>query len=98
MFSWFDAREAKAFGASLAGFFIERMPLDTNTSEKAFAQKAEKVLVKMGVQILQFGQKHKLNPYKKAQLGNVFKWTLRDAGFSSAYADKLTQWLMLQLR
>lgn len=97
MFNWFDAKEANEFGGSLAQFFIDRMPLDSRMSEKEFSQKAEKVLVKMSNQVLQFRQRGKLNPYKKAKLGNAFGWTLRDAGFTEAYVNKLTKWLLLQL-
>lgn len=97
MLNWFDASKAKAFGVSLAHFFIERMPLDSKMGERAFAQKADAVLAKMSGQILRFRQEYKLNPYKKAQLGNAFKWALLEAGFSADYANKLTKWLMLQV-
>lgn len=97
MLSWFDASKAKAFGVSLAQFFIERMPLEAKMGEKAFAKKAESVHAKMTGQILRFRQECRLNPYKKAQLGNAFKWTLLEAGYSADYASKLTKWLMLQL-
>lgn len=95
--SWFDASKAKEFGASLAQFFIARIPVDSTMGERAFAQKADKVLGQMSLQVLKFKQGYRLNSYKKAQLGNSFKWSLHDAGFSVAYADKLTKWLMLQL-
>lgn len=97
MLSWFDAREAKEFGASLACFFIERMPPDAEMGEKAFTLKADKVLAKMAGQVLRFRQRGKLNSYKKAQLGNAFKWTLLEAGFSASYTEKLTKWLVLQV-
>lgn len=97
MFSWFDASNAKTFGRELAMFFVERMPSDSKMGEKVFAQKADKLLAKMSARVLQFCSENKLNPYKKAQLGNTFKWTLREAGLSADYADKLTDWLMLQL-
>jgi hypothetical protein len=94
--SWFDAGQAKAFGVSLAEFFIKRVPLDSAIGEKAFAEKTDKVLEKMQLQVMRFRNENRLNPYKKAQLGNAFKWALRDAGYPSAYADKLTKWLMLR--
>jgi hypothetical protein len=95
--SWFDVGQVKAFGVSLAQFFIQRVPLDSAMGEKAFAVKADKVLEKMSHQVTRFKLENRLNPYKKAQLGNVFKWELRDAGYPPSYADKLTKWLMLQI-
>lgn len=95
--SWFDAGKAKEFGNSLALFFIERIPPASQKSDKAFIQKADKILNQMTEQIVRFKREHKLNTYKKAQLGNAFKWALRDAGFAPEYTDKLTKWLMLHI-
>lgn len=98
MLSWFDAKEAKSFGEMLARFMIERLPKASGGSEKAFLQKTEKILMQAALQVTKFKQEHRLNAYKKAQLGNAFKWTLRDAGFANEQSDELTNWLMLQLR
>lgn len=96
MLSWFDAKEAKAFGAELGLFFLARMP-DAQLGEKAFAKKTDELLGKMAGMVHRFVREHRLNPYKKAQLGNAFKWSLLDGGVQSAYVDKLVDWLMLQL-
>lgn len=97
MLNWFDASEAKKFGNSLAIFFVDRIPPASKIGDKEFAQKADKVLVKMATQIVRFKADHKLNAYKKAQLGNAFKWALKDAGVPSEYVNKLTQWLVLNV-
>ena len=97
MLSWLDATEAQKFGTSLAHFFMEKMPLGFDLKEKKFASKAQQVLVKLAQQAEQFKRGHKLNTYKKAKLGNSFKWTLKDAGYDSVYVDELTEWLMLRL-
>ncbi|MBC7376763.1 MAG: hypothetical protein H7346_04925 [Burkholderiaceae bacterium] len=96
MFSWFDAKEARTFGESLAAFFAERIPANSDLKEKKFTTKAQQVLSKMALQVDQFKQGHKLNVFKKAQLGNAFKWKLRDAGYDHGYVDELTEWLMLR--
>jgi hypothetical protein len=95
--NWFDAAEAKKFGASLAQFFLERIPKVSQKADKEFAKKVDYVLGKMAVQIAEFKQQHKLNTYKKAQLGNVFKWALLDAGIAADYADDITKWLMQKI-
>jgi len=97
MLSWFDASEAKEFGSSLARYFIEKTQPNHRLKDKLFAAKVDKTLSKMAGQIVQFKLHHKLNTYKKAQLGNAFKWALRDAGQEQEYADELTRWLMVQL-
>ena len=95
--SWFDAAEAKKFGVILARFFTERMSPVAQAGDMKFAVKTDKVLNQMADQIARFKQVHKLNTYKKAQLGNAFKWALKDAGVTPAYIDELTRWLMLQI-
>ena len=95
--SWFDAGAASAFGASLAAFFAQRVPPDVKLSDKKFAAKAQDVLNKMALQVDRFKAENELNTYKKAKLGNAFKWALRDAGYEAAYVEKISEWLVLRL-
>lgn len=92
--SWFDASDAKEFGISLARFYIENIPLNDTGKKNKQVSKREEVLNKMFLQMVQFNRDHKLNIYKKAQLGNAFKWALTDAGYDPAYVDELTTDLM----
>ena len=85
MFAWFDAASAKNFGAELARYFIERAPSAERNNDKKFERKTKKILDSMA---------NPLNIYKRAQLLNQFKWTLKEAAFDDAYIDKMTRWLM----
>lgn len=96
MFSWLDAREAQKFGISLAEFFIERIPLEASNKKSKSMEKKQEVLNTMFSQIPPFKMKHKLNIYKKAKLGNSFKWKLLDANYDPALVDELTKLLMLK--
>lgn len=95
--SWFDASEAKAFGVSLAHFYMERIPSDTSGGTAKALDKKPEVVSKMLQQLLKFKLEHELNIYKKAQLGNAFKWALKDAGYDPGFVDQLTKDLMLKL-
>ncbi len=97
MFGWLNATAAKEFGAGLAQFYIERIPVTQAVTEKKFATKSKDVFDKMALQVARFKEANQLNTYKKAQLGNAFKWALRDAGYDSAYVDRLTEWLVARL-
>ncbi|KFN43365.1 hypothetical protein [Arenimonas oryziterrae] len=95
--SWFDAREAEAFGVTLAKFFSDRVPPDaTDDSKKSSARHQQAV---QGMLQLRdhFKTHHKLNIYKKAKLANAFKWTLREAGYDDALIDRLTMDVTVQL-
>ncbi|MEI6732677.1 MAG: hypothetical protein WCK94_01840 [Comamonadaceae bacterium] len=97
LFKWFDATVANQFGAELARFFMERMPVGTQKNEKKFAVKTSELLSKLSLRLNQFKGANKLNFYTKAQLANNFKWTLKDAGYEPNYVDDLTEWLVKQL-
>ena len=95
LLSWFDAGEAKKFGASLANYYLEKSPsILSNKKEKFFVKKQEELLNSLVQQIICFKLEHKLNIYKKAQVGNSFKWTLKEAGVDPLYVDQLTGWLL----
>ena len=96
LLAWFDVSEARNFGKTLADFYIEKIP-PNSTDQKKIAKKEQDVISKMLQQITQFKLKHKLNIYKKAQLGNTFKWELKNAGYNSAFIDALTTQLMIAL-
>ena len=94
--NWFDASEAKEFGASLAHFYIERVPPGDSSGNNKSRDKKQEVINKMFQQMARFRLEHKLNIYKKAQMGNAFKWALKDAGYDPVFVDQLTKELMLK--
>lgn len=94
MFAWFDAASAKNFGAELARYFIERAPSAERNNDKKFERKTKKTLDSMAMQAREYTRANPLNFYKRAQLLNQFKWTLKEAAFDDAYIDKMTRWLM----
>lgn len=98
MFSFLDAKAAKAFGSEMARFYIERMPLNATLKDKQFASKSRHVIDKMGTQIATHKKLNKLNIYKIAQMSNAFKWTLKDAGYADDYVDRLTQWFIVSIK
>jgi hypothetical protein len=95
---WFEASDAKAFGTSLARFYAERIPPEAPMNDKKFAAKTQDVLQKMARQVQEFRAAKKIGIYKKAQVGNAFKWTLKDAGYDEKYIEQLTLWLVSALR
>jgi hypothetical protein len=97
--NWFDATEAQGFGRALATSIVTGLaPAVAKSSDKKFEAKAHAMLERLSREVTAFKKGAKLNLYKKAKLGNAFKWTLREAGFDPGYADQLTEWLMVQLQ
>jgi len=46
---------------------------------------------------LAFRQQHKLGIYKKARLGNTFRWELEALGYHRPFAEELAQRMVIQL-
>lgn len=94
---WFDARSSKAQGAALASAFAAKIPVGTTLDDKTFARKSESALRQIERDIAKYKAEHRLNMYQKAQLGNAFKWALKEAGYDEHYVGELTEWLMTRL-
>lgn len=95
---WFDASEAEAFGNELAEFYDARSRANEKFRNQKQAEKQQKLVEQCLQKARQFKTAHKLNFYKKARLGNAFKWKLRDMGHDKALVDLLTKDVMLALR
>lgn len=90
IFDWFDAHAASEFGSSLADFLADRIPTKS-------PKKAPEALAKLFAQIEHFKQTNKLNMYKKAKLGNAFKWKLIDHGYTDEFIEEMTKEVLLRL-
>lgn len=98
LFGWFDAREEKQFGKTLAEILIERLSLEGATrNNRLMGKKHDAMLHNMQQQITSFKLERKLSTYKKAQVGNAFKWALKDKGYDPEYVDQLTSWLIMKM-
>ncbi|MEI8155491.1 MAG: hypothetical protein WCH60_01400 [Burkholderiales bacterium] len=98
MFSFFDSHSSIKFGANMALFYMERMPLNMALKEQQFAAKSQVIIEKMNVQIKEYRKQNKLNFYKVAQMGTAFKWALKDAGYDDDYVNNLTQWFVVKVK
>ena len=106
--NWFDAKEAVEFGKNLAVKFSATYPVLDQKKESASGNKdglrakvlstQEKVLGRLTADVTQFAGMHRLNLYKKAKLGNAFKWQLLELGYEAEFADQLTREVILALK
>jgi hypothetical protein len=83
LFSWFDTGEVDDFARSIAGELVKRAP---PASLEGADEKAAKRLARAET----FARTHKLNVYKKARLGNQFRWALREAGYPVKFIESWT--------
>jgi len=97
MFSWFNAKAAKQFGNELAKMVMQQLPLDNKLNARKLESKREFIIKKMISEIANFRQREKLNFYKTAQIGNTFRWSLKEAGYDNEFIETLTGFLVTHL-
>jgi hypothetical protein len=94
----FDTTEIEQFATVLATDLTRRFPPASEKRTDAGAQNQLKVILQgLGVRAVRFRDQQKLGIYRKAKLANVFKWKLKEAGYSEAFVDTVTKDLATRL-
>lgn len=98
MFQWFNAREVKAVGNALAEHVISELNSVTKADKKRPDDKKDRIVRHIQARVSELKQRERLNVYKIAQLGNTFRWRLKEAGVDENYVETLTTLLVARAR
>ena len=86
-----DTKDVEAFATTLAEDLGRRFPPASEKRTDTGAVNQLKVILEgLENRAARFRDEKRLGLYKKAKLGNVFRWKLKDLGYSDAYVDKAT--------
>ena len=97
-FRWFDTSELEDFGTVIANDLGRRFPPASEARTDPGAKYQLKVILEgLGARAVRFHGERKLSVYKKAKLGNVFKWRLKELGYSDAFIDNATKEIVNRL-
>lgn len=95
---WFDTREAEQFARAVADDVTGRLPLPGDGRQnKITTVRLRNAHDAIMARAAAFGRTHKLNWYKKARLGNTFRWELLESGYDKAFVETWTQALLLAI-
>ncbi|HEX6003419.1 MAG TPA: hypothetical protein VFZ14_05445 [Burkholderiales bacterium] len=93
-----DTRDLEEFATSLATDLGRRFPPASEARTDPGAKYQIKVILEgLGARAIRYQAEHKLGVYKKAKLGNVFKWKLKDLGYSDDFAERATKDIVTRL-
>jgi hypothetical protein len=93
-----DTKELEEFAAGLANDLARRFPPASESRTDHGAQHQIKVILEgLAVRAVRYKQEHKLGIYKKAKLGNVFRWKLTELGFSKNFVEHATKEIVTRL-
>jgi len=87
-----DTTEIEEFATVLAMDLGRRFPPTSEARTDPGAAHQKKVILDgLAARAARYRHQNKLGIYKKAKLGNVFKWKLKDLGYSSEFVDRATK-------
>src|SRR5437762_9976000 len=92
LLKFLDTKEIEEFATTLAADLGRRFPPASEARTDPGAQHQIKVILEgLAARAVRFQKERKLGIYKKAKLGNVFKWKLRELGYRDAFAERATK-------
>src|SRR6266404_7471346 len=95
---FFDTKELEEFATGLAADLARRFPPASEARTDAGATHQIKVILEgLAGRAVRYHEQHKLGVYKKAKLGNVFRWKLTELGYSTAFAERATKEIITRL-
>ena len=98
IFKFLDTRELEEFATALAADLGRRFPPASEARTDPGAVHQIKVILEgLSARAVRFHHEHKLGVYRKAKLGNVFKWKLRELGYSNTFTERATQEIITRL-
>jgi hypothetical protein len=94
----FNTKELEKFATDLASALARRFPPASEARTDPGARHQVKVILEgLAARALRFHEENRLGIYRKAKLGNVFQWKLKELGYSQEFAERATKEIVMRL-
>lgn len=99
LFGMISSKEVDAFAKALAQDIAKRYPpsLDAAKEKRISQSRISKVLEEAYGRAIRFRDEKRLGVYKKARLGNTFRWELKELGYSEHFVETATEGLVVYI-
>ena len=99
LFGSVSGKDVDTFAKGLAHDLAKRYPpaLDKGTERKISQKRLTSILEDTLSRAIEFKRQHKLGVYKKARLGNTFRWELQEMGYSQKFIEVATEGLIVYI-
>jgi hypothetical protein len=96
---FFSTRKVAELAKSLAQDVAKRYPpaIANNPAQMVSQQRLSDILDEVFARAADFSRENKLGWYKRARLGNDFRWELKELGYDAKFVDAATEDMILQL-
>src|SRR5690349_8056530 len=99
IFGSVSSKQVDEFSKSLAQDLAKRYPpaLDKGSERRISQKRLTSILEDTFSRARDFREQHKLGVYKKARLGNTFRWELEEMGYSEKFIELATEGLIVYI-
>lgn len=99
LFGSASGKQVDEFAIALARELAERWPpgAGENSQRKVSQKKLVSTLERIYNKAIGFKDEHGLGVYKKARLGNTFRWELQELGYDKEFVENVTQRLVVYI-
>lgn len=99
LFASVSSKEVDEFAKNLALELSKRYPpaLSKEGAQKLSQKRLSTLLEQTYKSAIDFKEQHKLGFYKKARLGNTFRWQLEDLGYNKEFIETATEGLVVYI-
>jgi hypothetical protein len=96
---FFSMRKVNEFAKSLAQDVAKRYPpaIANNPTHMVSQKRLTGILEEAFTRAAEFNRENRLGWYKKAKLGNEFRWELKEIGYDEKFVDVATEGLIVYL-
>src|SRR5262245_37597078 len=93
-----DTSRLEEFATGLADDLARRFPPASESRTDPGARHQLKVILEgLSARAVRYREQHRLGVYRKAKLGNVFQWRLKEHGYSAEFVERATKELITRL-
>ena len=95
----FSNKELDEFAKGLAQSLAKRYPptLEVAQAKKISINRITKVLEDVVEKAVDYNRKNPLGIYRKARLGNTFKWEMKELGYSDKFIEVATEAVIVSI-
>jgi hypothetical protein len=98
LLKFLDTRELQQFAIMLATDLARRFPpASEGRTDPGAAHQIKVILDGLATRAVRYHEQHKLGVYRKAKLANVFRWKLKEHGYSPEFIGRATKEIVTRL-
>ena len=99
LFGSVSGKQVDEFAKTLAQELAKRYPpaLDKGGERRISQKRMTTILEDTFNRAAEFKKQHRLGVYKKARLGNTFRWELEETGYSKKFIELATEGLIVYI-